>query len=190
MEVKEKIVESIKLHKELVEKFEKTRIDMILDISKTIINSLNKNGCIYLCGNGGSAADAQHIAGELIGRFKKDRKALPAVALSTDTSILTCISNDFSFEDIFSRQVEALLKPSDVLWALSTSGKSPNIISAAKLAKEKGAKVIAFTGKPGSKLEEISDLCLSVNTDASSNAQEIHQLAYHIICELIENEFS
>ena len=187
--MKEIIAESINLHKELVERFEKTGIDVILDISKTIINSLNKNGCIYLCGNGGSAADAQHIAGELIGRFKKNRKALPAVALSTDTSILTCISNDFSFEDIFSRQLEALLKPADVLWALSTSGKSPNIISAAKLAKEKGAKVIAFTGRSGSKLEEISDLCLSVNTDASSTAQEIHQLAYHIICELVENEF-
>jgi D-sedoheptulose 7-phosphate isomerase len=108
--MKETILESIKLHKELINQFESTGIDVILDISKIIINSLNKNGCIYLCGNGGSAADAQHIAGELIGRFKKNRKALPAVALSTDTSILTCISNDFSFEDIFSRQLEALLE--------------------------------------------------------------------------------
>jgi len=188
--MKEIIAASINLHKELVNKFENTRIDVILDISKTIINSLNKNGCIYLCGNGGSAADAQHIAGEFIGRFKKDRKPLPAVALSTDTSVLTCISNDFNFEQIFSRQIDALLKPNDILWALSTSGASPNIISAAQLAKVKGAKVIAFTGKPGSKLEEISDLCLRANTNISSKAQEIHQLAYHIICELVENEFS
>lgn len=99
--MKEKISESIKLYKELVKKFENTKTDIILDISKTIINSLNKQGCIYLCSNGGPAADAQHIAGKLIGRFKKNRKSIAAVALSTNTSILTSIGNDFSFEQVF-----------------------------------------------------------------------------------------
>jgi len=188
--MKEKIFEAIKLHKELVEKFEKTGVDTIIDISKTITDALKKDGCVYLCGNGGSAADSQHIAGELIGRFRKDRRALAAVALSTDTSILTCISNDFKFEDVFSRQLEALLKPSDVLWVLSTSGKSSNIVSAVKVARVRGVKVIAFTGKPDSEIEKISDLCLSVNSDTTSTIQEIHQMAYHIICGLVENEFS
>ncbi len=187
--MKEKIVNSIELHKKLLNEFEESKINLLIEISKKITDALNKKGFIYLCGNGGSAADSQHIAGEFIGRFKKDRKSLPAVALSTDTSILTCISNDFSFEDIFSRQIEALIKPEDILWSFSTSGKSPNIISAAKIARKRGATVIAFTGKPGSKLEKISDLCLSVDTELSSAAQEIHQIAYHIICELVENEF-
>jgi len=187
--MKEKIIKSIKLHKELVDKLEKTRIDVIVDISKTIIDSLNNKGCIYICGNGGSAADAQHIAAELIGRFKKNRKSIPAVALSTNTSILTAISNDFGFEQVFSRQIDALLKPDDILWVLSTSGTSPNIISAAELARKKGVKVIAFTGKNNCKLEGVSDLCLSADTDSSSGAQEIHQLAYHIICEIVEEEF-
>jgi D-sedoheptulose 7-phosphate isomerase len=187
--MKEKISKSITLHKELVKKLENTKTDIILEISKTIINSLNNQGCIYICGNGGSAADAQHIAAELIGRFKKNRKSIPAVALSTNTSIVTSIGNDFNFEQIFSRQIDALLKPNDILWVLSTSGTSPNIISAAESARKKGVKVIAFTGKTDCKLEEISDLCLSANTDSSSGAQEIHQLAYHIICELVEDEF-
>lgn len=188
--MKEKIYESIKLHKELVKKFENIKTDIILEISKTIINSLNKQGCVYICGNGGSAADAQHIAAELIGRFKKNRKPIPAVALSTNTSILTSIGNDYDFEQVFLRQVDALVKPNDILWVLSTSGTSLNIISAAESASKKGAKVIAFTGKTDCKLEKISDLCLSAGTDSSSGAQEIHQLAYHIICEIIEDEFS
>ena len=188
--MKEKIYESIKLHKELVKKFENIKTDIILEISKTIINSLNKQGCVYICGNGGSAADAQHIAAELIGRFKKNRKPIPAVALSTNTSILTSIGNDFDFEQVFLRQIDALIKPNDILWVLSTSGTSSNIISAAESASKNGVKVIAFTGKTDCKLEGISDLCLSAGTDSSSGAQEIHQLAYHIICEIIEDEFS
>ena len=187
--MKDIIANAIGLHKRLLEEFENLETSLLLEISEKITDALNEEGFIYLCGNGGSAADSQHIAGEFIGRFKKDRKSLPAIALSTDTSILTCISNDYCFEDIFSRQIEALIKPGDILWAFSTSGKSPNILSAARTARKKEATVISFTGKSGSELEKISDLCLSVNTGLSSSAQEIHQLAYHIICELVESNF-
>ena len=116
----------------------------------------------------------------------QDRKAIPAVALSTDTSVLTAVANDYSFDDIFTRQVEALLKPADVLWAFSTSGTSENIVAAAKLAKEKGASVIAFAGKAGTALEAIADICLYVDSENSFGAQQIHQLAYHTICALVE----
>ena len=169
-----------------VTKLEKTGIQTILSIAETIITALERDGRIYLCGNGGSAADCQHIAGELIGRFRRERKALPTIALSTDTSVLTCIGNDYSFEDVFARQVEALVKQNDVLWAFSTSGSSANVVKAVKLAKTHGAKVIAFTGKAKSPLEEIADQCLCAATPQTSTAQEVHQLAYHIICDLVE----
>jgi D-sedoheptulose 7-phosphate isomerase len=111
------------------------------------------------------------------------------VALSTDTSVLTCIGNDYSFEDIFTRQVDALVKNVDILWAFSTSGSSMNVIAAAKSAKKKGAKVVAFTGKPKSELEKLADVCLCMASSQTSSAQEIHQLAYHIICNLVEQQF-
>jgi D-sedoheptulose 7-phosphate isomerase len=183
------ITDAIKTHKRLINEFESTGIDTAAEAAKVITDCLKKNGCLYLCGNGGSAADCQHIAGEFVGRFKRRRKSLPAVALSTDTSVITCIGNDYSFEDIFSRQVQALVKPGDILWAFSTSGSSPNVLSAAKLAKQKGATVLAFTGRPKSKLERIADLCLCADAPSTAAAQEIHQLAYHIICDLVEQKF-
>jgi len=183
------ITDAIKTHKKLVAEFETAGIDTIAKAARMITNCLKKNGCLYLCGNGGSAADCQHIAGEFVGRFKRRRKSLPAVALSTDTSVITCIGNDYSFDDIFSRQVEALVKAGDILWAFSTSGSSPNILAAAKMAKRKGAMVLAFTGRPKSKLQRIADLCLCVDAPSTAAAQEIHQLAYHIICDLVEQNF-
>lgn len=177
---------AIELHRTLLDEFESAGVKKVIEISDMIVTSLKEKGCVFLCGNGGSAADAQHIAGEFVGRFRRDRRALPAVALSTDTSVMTCIGNDYTFEDIFIRQVDALVNPGDVLWAFSTSGTSKNIVSAASKAKEKGAKVIAFTGRPGSELENISDITLCINSAITSSVQEIHQLAYHIICELVE----
>lgn len=188
--MRHRISEVIKLHKRLVSEFEKESLVKVIEISNIINESLNQGGTIYLCGNGGSAADAQHIAGEFIGRFKKERKALPAIAITTDTSVLTCVGNDFSFDDIFSRQVEALVGPKDILWALSTSGSSMNIITAAKLAKEKKTKVVVFAGKTGSELEKVSDICLNVRSSVTSAVQEIHQLAYHMICNLVEEIFA
>ena len=184
--MKNTVLEMIGTHKELLSAFETDGIETVITAANMITDSLKAGGCVCLCGNGGSAADAQHIAGEFIGRFRKDRKALPAIAFSTDTSVLTCIGNDYSFEDIFARQVEALTKENDILWAFSTSGSSANILKAAKLAKEKGSKVLAFTGKADSELEKISDICLCANSEQTSSSQEIHQLAYHIICNLVE----
>jgi D-sedoheptulose 7-phosphate isomerase len=176
----------IRAHEEAVSNFKQNGTSATSKIAEMTIAALKQGGCVYLCGNGGSAADCQHIAGEFIGRFRRERKALPAVALSTDTSVLTCIGNDYGFEDIFARQVEGLVGNADLLWAFSTSGTSPNILKAAKLAKANGAKVIAFTGKAGSELETLSDACLCADTEYTSTAQEVHMLAYHIISNLVE----
>jgi D-sedoheptulose 7-phosphate isomerase len=173
----------------MVDELKEKGIQTIIGAAKAIIKCIKQKGTIYLCGNGGSAADAQHIAGELVGRFKRERKALPAVALSTDTSILTSIANDCSYEDVFARQVEALVREGDVLWALSTSGTSANVIKAAELAKEKGACVLAFTGRTNSKLAQIADICFCAKNMSTARSQEIHQLAYHIICDLVEQSF-
>jgi D-sedoheptulose 7-phosphate isomerase len=187
---KKSIIEAIETHKNMTADFEKKGIETIAAIAETITAALQQGGTVYLCGNGGSAADAQHIAGELVGRFTRQRKALPAVALSTDTSILTCIANDYSYEKVFARQVEALVRKNDILWAFSTSGTSANIIAAVRAAREKGARVIAFTGKKGSKLENISDICFCAGAESTARSQEIHQLAYHIICDLVERSFA
>lgn len=187
--MKKIIQKTIDEHKTAIEYFERNLSNTVLNISESITKSLANSGTVYLCGNGGSAADCQHIAGEFVGRFRKERDALPAVAFSTDTSIITCIGNDYSFEDIFYRQVQALVKKGDILWAFSTSGNSTNVVKATKLAKQKGAQVIAFTGKPSSQLESLADICLCADTPQTSTAQEIHMLAYHIICDLIEIKY-
>ncbi len=145
---------------------------------------------MYVLGNGGSAADAQHIAAELVGRFKIDRRALPAIALTTDSSNLTAIGNDFGGEFIFSRQVEALVTANDLVWALSVSGTSPNIIAAVKAAKKKGSAVIGFTSIGGDALAEFCDECFRAIHTSSDRVQEVHELAYHLICERIEFEYS
>jgi D-sedoheptulose 7-phosphate isomerase len=184
--MKKTIQDAIETHKKLIERFEADCVDSVIAAAREIVTVIKQGGTVYICGNGGSAADAQHIAGELVGRFRRERKGLPAVALTTDTSVITSIGNDYGFEDIFTRQVEALVEPGDLLWAFSTSGTSKNIIAAARLAKEKGAVVLAFTGKNKTPLEEISDLCVCIDAPTTSSAQEIHQLAYHTICDLVE----
>lgn len=165
-------------------------LHLIEKAAQHIIKSLSNNGSIYICGNGGSAADAQHIAAEFVGRFKAERKALPAIALSTDTSALTSISNDYGYEDVFRRQLQAFIKPGDIFWGLSTSGTSRNVVSAAELAREKQAAVISFTGKPESKLQQLSDICISFGHYPTARIQEINQLAYHMICDLVDIHFA
>jgi len=184
------IRETRETHKQMVAELQESGIETLVAAAEVITNSLKSNGRVYLCGNGGSAADAQHIAGELVGRFRRERKALPAVALTTDTSVITSISNDDSFEHTFVRQVEALVAEGDILWAISTSGTSANVIAAAELAKEKGACVLAFTGRSNSKLEQIADMCFCADDKSTARSQEIHQLAYHIICDLVEQSFT
>lgn len=187
--VNSQIASVIERHKQMIAEFEAQGLKAVSAAADAITRALKRNGTVYLCGNGGSAADAQHIAGELVGRFRRERKALAAVALSTDTSILTSVANDYAYEKVFARQVEALVKKGDVLWAFSTSGTSPNVIAAAQLARKKGACVLAFTGRANSKLEKMADICFCADDRSTARSQEIHQLAYHIICDLVEQSF-
>ena len=184
-----RILDTIALHKTVLAALEAHCVETITAAAEMLIDSIKSGGCIYICGNGGSAADAQHIAAELVGRFIRERKGLPAVALTTDTSNLTSIANDYGFEHVFRRQVEALVKQGDVLWAFSTSGTSKNVLAAAELAKEKGAAVLAFTGRANSPLGKLSDACICVE-GPTATVQEIHQVAYHILCDLVEEAFA
>ena len=180
----------IATHKTLVTQFEQAAVDVLMEMTTMIVDSLKAGGTLYLCGNGGSAADAKHVAGEFVGRFQTERRALPAVALSTDSSVLTCIANDYDYNSVFARQAEALVQQGDVLWAFSTSGTSPNVLKAVEVAKNKGAGIIAFTGRKNSPLEAEADLCLCADAAATARSQEIHQLAYHIVCDLVERSFA
>ncbi|MBK9126403.1 MAG: SIS domain-containing protein [Phycisphaerales bacterium] len=161
-------------------------LDAIVD---AIVTCLRAGRCVYILGNGGSAADAQHIAAELLGRFKAERSALPALALTTDSSTLTAIANDLGYERVFSRQLEGLLRPGDVVWALSTSGNSPNVIAAAELARSRGNTLIGFTGRAGGRLAPLCTHALRAPHTSSDRIQECHQLAYHYICERVEAAF-
>ncbi len=165
-------------------------IPLLERICDRIISCFRNGNRLYVCGNGGSAADAQHIAAELIGRFKIDRAPLPAIALTTDTSALTAISNDLGGEVVFQRQVEGLVNRGDIVWALSVSGTSPNIIAAVKSAKQRGACVVGFTSTKGDALAEFCDECLRAEHTSSDRVQEVHVLAYHLICERIEATFA
>jgi len=157
--------------------------------AKICIDSLKKGNKILIFGNGGSAADAQHIAAEIVGRYKVERKGLPAIALTTDTSVLTSIGNDFGFEHLFDRQVQALSNKGDVLIGISTGGTSKNVISALKLGKSNGCKVIGFSGKSGGDFNNICDINLVVASEDTPRIQEIHILIGHIICHLIDQAF-
>lgn len=187
--LKKQITDVIETHKKMLAEFEQGGLKTIVAAAETITKALKQNGTIYICGNGGSAADAQHIASELVGKFQRERKALAAVALTTDTSVITSIANDYGYENVFGKQVEALVTQGDILWTISTSGASPNIIAAADLAKKKGACILAFTGRTNSKLEQIADICFCANDKSTARSQEIHQIAYHIICDLVEQSF-
>ena len=150
------------------------------------VEALRGGGKLLFCGNGGSAADAQHWAGELVSRFYYDRPGLAAIALTTDSSILTAIGNDYGYDYVFARQVEALGQAGDVLVAISTSGNSPNVLRAADVARARGMQVIAFTGRSGGKLLSMSDLCFRMPSDETPRIQEGHEFVGHLLCALIE----
>jgi len=154
-----------------------------------IVETFKKDNKVMICGNGGSSADSQHFAAEFVNAFSKDlqRKSLSAIALTTDTSVLTSISNDFDFINIFARQVEAHSRPGDVLIVLTTSGSSKNCIKAVEQAKNYGIKSIAFT-RTGGKISELSDICIQVPSDNTQHIQECHMLAYHVITEIVEEK--
>ena len=160
----------------------------IEEASNLIIDSLNSGKKIMFCGNGGSAADAQHLSAELVGRYMKNRKPLASIALSTDTSVITAISNDLSFDEIFSRQVESIGNEGDVLYAISTSSKSENVISALKTAKSLKIKTIGITGSNGNGFRGLCDIVISVPALRPDRIQEMHIAVGHIICEILESE--
>ena len=151
---------------------------------------LRHGGTLFFCGNGGSAADAQHLATEYVVRYMKNRRALPAIALTTDTSLITAAGNDLGFDEIFARQVEALVTARDALVIHSTSGTSPNVIKAAEAARRKGARVIAFSSRDGGQLRSIADHSIVVPTERTDRAQEIHLCIEHAICEILETELT
>lgn len=155
-----------------------------------IIYSLKNDNKMIIFGNGGSAADAQHVAAELISKFKKNRKSIPAISLTTDTSIITSIGNDFSFDCIFSRQCESLVSKGDIAIGISTSGNSTNVKNGIIKAKERGAKTIALLGNNGGAIKEFVDIPIIVESSSTSKIQEVHRVIYHIICEYIESEFT
>ena len=159
-------------------------------IAKRLIRALKEEHKILLCGNGGSAADAQHVAAELVGRFARERAAWPAIALTTNNSILTAIGNDCGFDRIFARQVEGLAGPGDVVVGISTSGNAANVIRAMRVARERGCVTIGFTGQDGGQLKEVVDLCLQVPSNSTPRIQEAHIVVWHIVCELVERELS
>jgi D-sedoheptulose 7-phosphate isomerase len=163
---------------------------LIEDIAASWCSAI-KAGCkLMLCGNGGSAADSQHIAAELVGRFKKNRAALPAIALTTDTSALTAIGNDFGFEYVFSRQVQALGLPNDILVMFSTSGNSENLVQAAGAAASRGCQTLAILGGDGGRLSKVVHKSIIVPSRNTARVQEMHILIGHILCEIVENELN
>jgi D-sedoheptulose 7-phosphate isomerase len=171
--------------------FAEASSDRIITLVEWIIETFRSGGKLLIFGNGGSAADAQHLAAEFVNRFKIDRRPLPAIALTTDTSVLTSIGNDFSFDMIFVKQVQALGKPGDLALGISTSGNSPNVLKAIAVAKEMNLRTAALTGgatNPGGKIGAAADLVLNVPTDATPHIQETHLWVEHIICEFVEKE--
>ena len=165
----------------------KSSFKLLQRMADMLIGSLRAGGKVLIFGNGGSAADAQHIAGEFLGRFRRERPAFAALALSTDTSTITAIGNDYSFDQIFSRQVQGLIRPEDVAWGLSTSGDSANVVLALQAAHDRGAKTLAFSGGDGGRMAKVADLSLVISAEQTARIQEGHQLAYHILCDLVES---
>lgn len=158
----------------------------IEDCAKILIETFKAGKKVLICGNGGSAADAQHIAAEFVGRYETERTALPAIALTTDTSALTALANDYDFERIFARQVDALANDGDCLIAISTSGNSRNVIAAVMTARNRGCKVVGMTGANGKKLASLSDACILVPSDRTARVQEVHITVAHIWCEMVD----
>ena len=186
MRIKQAIQESIDVKQQIL--LNQELQDTILEIAKTCVASFRRKGTVLFCGNGGSAADAQHLAAELSGRFYFDREPLDAEALHVNTSYLTAVANDYSYDEIFSRLVKAKGQKGDVLIGLSTSGNSPNIIKAFETARNLGVITIGLTGESGGKMNKLSDLIVRIPSTDTPRIQEAHILVGHIICELIESE--
>ena len=176
-------------HLEILQKLMASDLPQKLERSSFYVeNALAGGHKVLFCGNGGSAADSQHLAAEFVGRFQKERKGLPAIALTVDTSILTAVANDYGYDTIFARQVQALGNPGDVLVGISTSGNSKNVLLAVEEAKNKGMFCIGMTAEGGGKMADACDICLAVPSRVTARAQEMHILLGHILCELVDHE--
>jgi len=173
-------------HRDVISRVEAELSPQIAEMVSLLVETFNRGGKLLVMGNGGSAADAQHFVAEVVGRFKMERRGLPAVALSTDTSILTAIGNDYGFDKVFRRQVEALAAPGDLVVGISTSGNSPNVLQALELAREKGCRTVGLLGKDGGSIKDVCDISLIVPTIDTPRVQEGHITIIHIVCDLLE----
>ena len=182
--IKDILLESIQVKEEIL----RNHIGQIAEVAQLMIDCLKKDGKVIVFGNGGSASDSQHIAAELVGRFKKDRSALAAIALTTNTSILTSLANDYGYDVVFSRQIEALGKKNDVVLGISTSGKAKNVALGIKQAKKMGIKTVALSGGDGGDIVKLADVSLVIPSKITARIQEAHITIAHIICEMIEQE--
>ena len=188
--MKEKIAKDIQESINVKSDLLKTHIPLIEQAARIVFESLKRGNKIIFFGNGGSASDSQHLAAELVGRYEKERRAFPALALTTDTSILTAVGNDYSFDKIFERQIEALGNKGDVAFGISTSGNSKNVILGIKKAKSQGLTTIGFSGRSGGELHPLVDLSIVVPSNKTSRIQESHIMIGHIICERLDELFS
>ncbi len=184
--ITQEIEKSINIKQHILK--DKKLIKQIIKVSKSLIKAYKKGNKLLLAGNGGSAADAQHISAELVSRFYLERKALSAIALTTDTSIITAIGNDYGFDDIFARQIEANGDNGDIFLAISTSGNSKNIIKAIKQAKKQDIMIIGLTGAKKSKMDKLCDITIKVPSQTTPRVQEVHILIGHLICDIVERE--
>lgn len=180
------LAETIALH----ERVKQGDLRPLVEAADTIVKSLGRGGSLLIFGNGGSASDAQHVAADLVGRFQLERRALAAIALTTDTSVLTSVGNDYSFDRIFARQVEALGRQGDVALGISTSGRSPNVVAALDAARARGLETIALTGRDGGPVGRAAAIHLNVPSDSTARIQEVHRTILHVICDLVERTAS
>jgi len=184
--MRDKILKAFEESAAVKQQFVKENVDTIIEVSRMIADSLNKGGKLLLFGNGGSSTDASHIAAEFVNRFMKDRPPFPAIALNTDMAVITSISNDYDYSEIFARQLKALAQEGDVVLAISTSGNSPNVLKAIDVAKKKKLKTIAFTGAKGDKLASKTDYVFAVPSSNTPRIQETHSILGHVICQMVE----
>ena len=185
-DIEDIIIRSFRESSRVKEVFANENLSRLVRVVDVITNSLNGGHKVLLFGNGGSAADAQHLAAEFVNRFLIERPPLPAIALTTDTSVITSIANDYDFSEIFSKQIRAIGREGDVAWGISTSGSSPNVLKAFQAAAKIGMTTIAFTGKDGGKMAGMVDICLNVTSGSTPRIQEAHITAGHVICEMVD----
>jgi len=184
--MKDRITAAFLSHREVMEALERELTPKMIQVAELLVDAFRNGNKLLVMGNGGSAADAQHLAGEIVGRFRLERPGLPAIALNTDTSILTAVGNDYGYEAIFRRQVEAHGQEGDVVIGISTSGSSPNVLSALRLAREKGCRTVGLLGKDGGSIKDLADIDLTVPGHDTPRIQEGHITIIHILCELVE----